>query len=110
MTYHLELVAKLATDGTQGSAPSGVTVAGIRFIAFDSNGANVGQQDVASGLTADFTGLVDNKGTATAQYVGSDGSLLGDAQTTSYDYENPTPPADVTFTPLASLSATIAQE
>jgi len=117
MTYKLKLLAALAVADASGvvpavALPAGVTQGKTRFSVLDSTGAVVQTQDV-DGLSADFTGLADGTFDATAQFLDSTGALLGDAVKTSFvDAVEvpPTAPAAATFTPLASLSATVTPE
>ena len=114
-TFRLTLIAALAAADASGVTPSsplpnGVTQGKTRFTVLDSNNAVVQTADV-DGLTTQFSGLTDGTFTAQAQFLDSTGATLGDAVTTTFvDGEPVTPPAASTFTPLASLSATVEQE
>lgn len=117
MTFKVSLVAALAIADASGVVPSatlpdGVTQGKTRFSILDSaNGAVVQSQDV-DGLSADFTGVPDGTFTASAQFLDSDGNTLGDeVKTTFVDAVEVAPPAaGATYTPLASLSATVTPE
>jgi hypothetical protein len=116
MTFKVSLLAALAAaDAVTGVVPSaplpdGVTQGKTRFTITDSNGAVVDTQDV-DGLSADFTGVADGTFNASAQFLDSTGALLGDAVATSFVDAVEVPPAGgATFTPLASLTATVTPE
>ncbi|WP_347558558.1 hypothetical protein [Robbsia sp. KACC 23696] len=115
MTWKVALIAALAVAGTDGvvptaALPDGVEQGKTRFTILDSTGAVVQTQDV-DGLEAEFTGVADGTFDATAQFLDSTGALLGDAVKTSFvDGQPVTPPAAATYTPLASLTATVTAE
>jgi hypothetical protein len=115
MTWKVALIAALAVAGADGvvptdTLPDGVTQGKTRFTILDSTGTVVQTQDV-DGLEADFTGVSDGTFDATAQFLDSTGALLGDAVKTSFvDGQPVTPPAAATYTPLASLTATVTAE
>jgi hypothetical protein len=112
-TFRVALIAALAVADASGVVPSaplptGVTQGKTRFTITDASGATVQTQDV-DGLEADFTGVPDGTFNASAQFLDSTGALLGSAVTASFVDAVQVPPAS-TFTPLASLSATVTQE
>lgn len=112
MTFKVSLIAVLAVADASGVVPTsplpaGVTLGKTRFTITDSAGAVVQTQDVA-GLQADFTGVATGTFGASAQFLDSTGALLGSAVTTSFVDAVAVPPA--TFTPLASMSATVTPE
>ncbi|MCP1120094.1 hypothetical protein [Robbsia andropogonis] len=116
MTYKLDLTATLAVADASGvvptaKTPEGTTKGKTRFSVLDSTGAVVQTQDV-DGLEAQFTGLADGTFTASAQFLDSTGALLGAAVTTSFvDAVEVSPVAEgESYTPLATLSATVTAE
>jgi hypothetical protein len=107
MTYKVSLLVALA--GAAITSPTGKAAGKTRFTITDATGVTVQTQDV-DGLQADFTGIGDGTFDASAQLLDTDGALLGDAVTTSFVDAVEVPPVEVTFTPLATLSATATQE